>query len=190
MVDEAITVDEVEASTRSWWLIALVGALSTIAGVVVLIKPGNSLSTLAVILGVFLLLDGIIELIAALFAGNRNRGTLAVSGAITAIIGMLLIRHPVEGVTFVALLIGIWLVTIGLIRIIAAFEVAAHRGWALTVGAIELIAGAVIVADPNIGFATLAVLVGIAFIANGLGTLALGWAMHAVHSEASRATGA
>jgi uncharacterized membrane protein HdeD (DUF308 family) len=187
MVDEAITVGELEASTRSWWLIALVGALSTIAGVVVLIKPGNSLSALAVILGVFLLLDGIIELIAALFAGTRNRGTLAGSGAITAIIGMLLIRHPIEGVTFVALLAGIWLVTIGLIRIIAAFETAAHRGWSVTVGAIELIAGAVIVADPNIGFATLALLAGIAFIANGLGTLALGWAMYAVHHEASRA---
>ncbi len=37
--------------------------------------------------------------------------------------------------------------------------------------------GVVIVANPNIGFTTLAILVGIGFILNGLGMVALGWGM-------------
>ena len=43
----------------------------------------------------------------------------------------------------------------------------------------RLLAGIVIVSDPNIGFATLALLVGIAFILNGMGMFALGWSLHA-----------
>jgi uncharacterized membrane protein HdeD (DUF308 family) len=37
-------------------------------------------------------------------------------------------------------------------------------------GLVELIAGIVIVANPSIGYTTLAILVGIAFILNGLAT--------------------
>ncbi len=70
-----------------------------------------------------------------------------------------------------------------MIRIIAAFEVEEHRGWTLFAGAVELLAGIVIVSDPNIGFATLALLAGIAFIFNGMGMLALGWSLHTLRRE-------
>lgn len=40
-----------------------------------------------------------------------------------------------------------------------------------------------IVANPDIGFATLAVLVGIGFILNGIGMTALGWGMRGVRRE-------
>ena len=109
---------------------------------------------------------------------TQNRGTVALIGALTSIVGVLLIRHPVQGIVFVALLIGIWLIVVGVIRFVAAFEMAEHRGWNLIAGAIELIAGIVIVSDPNIGYATLAVLVGISFIVNGMGMFGLGWNMH------------
>jgi len=183
--DDALTAEEVKEATGGWWLVALVGLLSLVVGIVVLFKPGESLATLAVITGIFLLVDGILELLASLFHGTQNRGLVAILGVITAIVGVLLIRHPVQGVTLVALLLGIWLITIGVIRIVAAFESVAHRGMGIVVGLIELIAGIVIVANPNIGYGTLAILVGIAFIINGAGMLALGWAMHTVRSEAS-----
>ena len=49
--------------TGGWWLLLLVGALSVVAGVILLFKPSDSLATLAVIAGIFLLLDGILELV-------------------------------------------------------------------------------------------------------------------------------
>jgi uncharacterized membrane protein HdeD (DUF308 family) len=163
----------IREATGGWWLFLLVGVLSIAAGVIVLFKPGDSLATLAVIAGIYLLFDGILELAAALLHGTQSRGTVALLGALTAIVGVLLIRHPIAGVAAVALLIGIWLITIGVIRFVAAFEVDYNRGWNVLLGIIELIAGVVIIIDPNIGFATLAVLVGIAFIANGFGFIAL-----------------
>jgi uncharacterized membrane protein HdeD (DUF308 family) len=176
---------EVREITWGWWLLLLTGLLSVVAGVIVLFKPGDSLATLAVIAGIFLLLDGILELVSSFMSSTRNRGMVALLGVLTAIVGVLLIRHPIGGVTAVALLIGIWLIAAGVIRFATAFEEYEHRGWYAFAGAMELIAGIVIVADPSIGYTTLAILVGIGFILNGIGMTALGWGMKEVRREVS-----
>jgi uncharacterized membrane protein HdeD (DUF308 family) len=182
-MDEVVTTGEVRTATGGWWLVLLVGVLSLIAGIVIIFKPGDSLSTLAVIAGIFLLIDGILELAASLMHRTQSRGMVALLGAVTAIAGVLLIRHPFGGVVAIALLIGIWLITVGVVRFVAAFEFEENRGWNIGVGLIELIAGIAIIVDPSIGYTTLAVLVGIAFILNGLGMTALGWSMHAIRRE-------
>ncbi len=186
---ETVSEADVQEVTWGWWLLLLVGVLSIVAGVIILLKPSNSLATLAVIAGIFLLLDGILELVSSFMRSTQNRGLEALFGVISAIVGVLLIRHPIGGVTAVALLIGIWLVAAGVIRFATAFEEYAHRGWHAFVGIVELIAGIAIVANPNIGFATLAILVGIGFILNGIGMAALGWAMHATRQQASTSLG-
>ena len=184
-MDEAtLTKEDVRVATGGWWLLALAGVLSLIVGVTLLFKPGDSLATLAVIVGIFLLLDGILELAASLLHSTQSRGMVALVGALTAIVGVLLIRHPVQGVEFVALLIGLWLIAVGVVRVVAAFELIENRGWNLFVGALEAVVGIVIVADPSIGYATLAVIVGIAFIFNGVGMLGLGWSLHTLRRQA------
>jgi uncharacterized membrane protein HdeD (DUF308 family) len=184
MADQAI-VSEVRTATAGWWLLLLVGALSIAVGVTVLFKPGDSLATLAVLIGIFVLLDGILELAASLLHSTQNRGAVALIGALTSIVGVLLIRHPVQGIVFVALLIGIWLIVVGVIRFVAAFELLEHRSWHMIAGLVELIAGIVIVSNPDIGYATLAVLVGISFIFNGIGMFGLGWSLHTIRRAAT-----
>jgi uncharacterized membrane protein HdeD (DUF308 family) len=183
---ETMREAEVKELTWGWWLLVLVGLLSFVAGLIVLFKPGDSLATLAVIAGIFLLVDGILELASSFMSSTRNRGMVALFGAITAIVGVLLIRHPIGGVAAVALLIGLWLIVIGVIRLATAFDGNDHPGWYAFAGVVELIAGIVIVANPDIGFATLALLVGIGFIVNGVGLAALGWALAGARGEASR----
>ena len=158
----------------------LVGLLSVVAGVIILVKPGDSLATLAVIAGIFLLADGILEDLRARSCGALAIGDWSHCSASSAPVGVLLIRHPIGGVAAVALLIGLWLITIGVIRLATAFEEYENRGWYALAGALELVAGIVIVANPNIGFATLAILVGIGFILNGFGMVALGRGMRMV----------
>jgi uncharacterized membrane protein HdeD (DUF308 family) len=183
---ETLRDAEVKEVTSVWWLLALVGLLSFVAGVIILVKPGDSLAALAVIAGVFLLVGGTLELASSFMSSTPDRGMVALAGAINAIVGVLLIRHPIGGVTAVALLIGLWLIVIGVIRFATAFGEYDQRGWYALAGALELIAGIVIVANPDIGYATLAILVGIGFILNGIGLGALGWALRAAKREVSR----
>lgn len=165
---------------RFWWVPALIGVLSAVAGVVVLAKPHHSLATLAVVIGIFVLVDGVIELIAAAIGAVMNRGMLALLGVLNMIIGILLVRHPTKAIALVAILIGIWLVVIGVIRFVVALETHGHRGWGMFVAAINVIAGIVIVSSPRIGYATLALLVGIGFIANGASMLMLGFGLRRI----------
>jgi uncharacterized membrane protein HdeD (DUF308 family) len=177
---------EARQLTWGWWLLALVGSLSLVTGLIILIKPGDSLAALAVIAGIFLLFDGVLEFASAFIRSTRDRGMVALFGAITAIVGVLLIRHPIGGVAAVALLVGLWLIVIGVIRLATAFDGHEHRDWYAFVGVVELLAGIVIVANPGIGFATLALLLGIGFIINGVGLIALGWRLQGARQEASR----
>jgi uncharacterized membrane protein HdeD (DUF308 family) len=161
-------------------LALLIGAVSVAAGIVVILKPSNSLSTLAVIFGIFILIDGIVELVAAVSGGTESRGLLAVLGALSVIAGVLLIRHPLGGVKAVALLLGIWLIAAGVVRFVAAFAAVGHRLWRIGVALVLAIFGVVIVSSPHIGYATLALIAGICFICYGIGMIAVGWAMHTI----------
>jgi uncharacterized membrane protein HdeD (DUF308 family) len=175
MSDAPITREQVRELTAAWWLLLVMGLLSAVVGVIVLAKPSHSLATLAVITGLFVLIDSIFELVTSLFADRGGGGALL--GVLGIVVGILLIRHPIHGVLAIALLIGIWLVAIGVIRLIRALALE-HRLWNIVVALIEIVAGIVIVSSPHIGFATLALLVGISFILNGIAVVALGWTMH------------
>ena len=184
MSDWDIGHEEVRELTAAWWLMMLLGVMSVVAGLVVLAKPSHSLTTLAVVFGVFVLIDSIYELVSSLFA--RGGGGVLV-GAFGTVVGILLIRHPMHGVMGIGLLIGLWFVAVGVIRLMRAFALKS-RGWNLAVALLELAAGIVIVASPHVRFATLAALVGISLILNGLVTAGLGWSMHALRRAAASAT--
>src|SRR5262249_24946389 len=99
-----------------------VGLIGIAAGVIVLVEPAISLQTLAVIAGIFLLVDGIMEVVVALFNRVESRGLVAIFGVITAVVGVILIRHPVGTVVAIALLLGLWPVVAGVLRLIGLFD--------------------------------------------------------------------
>ncbi|HUA07570.1 MAG TPA: HdeD family acid-resistance protein [Solirubrobacteraceae bacterium] len=175
--------EDVQRLTRLWWLAVTLGVLSLVVGVIVIVKPSNSLKTLAVIVGIFVLLDGIAEFILAFDRRTANRGLVALLGLLDLVVGILLIRHPVTGVKAIALLLAIWLIAAGVVRLMIAFDTRGDRLGRFVVAAIEIVFGIVIVANPNIGFATLAVLVGLAFIFNGIGVIAFGLLLRAVKNQ-------
>lgn len=173
---------QLRAFARVWWLPLFIGLLSIAAGVIVLIKPGNSLKTIAVIVGIFIACDGVIAIVAALRRTTESRGMTAFMGVLGLIVGVLLIRHPVSGVTAVALLVGIWLIAVGAIRFVLAFE-EEHRGWRILISLIEIVAGLVIVSTPHVGFAALAIIIGISLIVNGASLTVLGAMLRGVSHE-------
>ena len=84
--------------------------------------------------------------------------------------------------TGAALLIGIWLVAIGAVR--AAWALAVDRRVSTGVlAAVQVLAGIVVVASPGIGYATLALLAGLSFVANGLALIGLAWATRLLGDE-------
>ena len=166
-----------------WWLFVAIGIASLVAGVIIVLKPSHSLATLAVVAGIFLLLDGIVELVSSLGHTVENRGLAAIIGVLGIVVGILLIRHPTHAVTAVGLLIGIWLIAVGVVRLLRAVVFRVGLLWRIGVSLLEIAVGIVIVSNPHIGYGTLAVLLGIWLIVNGVGMTALGLAIHRIRPE-------
>jgi uncharacterized membrane protein HdeD (DUF308 family) len=181
---ESSEPEELREETRAWWVFLIAGLVGIAAGVIVLAKPADSLVTVTIIAGIFILVAGAFELAASLSSRVENRGLAAVLGVVSVVVGILLIRHPIGGVLVAALLIGFWLIAGGIVRMVAAFE-RSHRVWQLLLALVEVAAGVVLVSSPAISFATLALIVGISFIANGVATFALGWMLHALRAHSA-----
>lgn len=182
---DASTISDDSRARRdvaAWWLWALLGVLSIVAGVVVLAKPSHSVATLAVVAGIFILAESLFELARAVDPAADDRASAGLIAVVGIGAGILLVRHPIAGVTGVALLIGIWLVATGAVR--AAWALAVDRRASTRVlAAAQVVAGIVIVASPGIGYATLALLAGLSFVANGLALIGLAWATRLLRDE-------
>jgi uncharacterized membrane protein HdeD (DUF308 family) len=80
----------------------------------------------------------------------------------------------------VGLLIGIWLVAAGVVRLVRAIRLGQRVGLRAAVAVVEIAVGIAIVSNPRIGYATLAVLTGLWLIVNGVGTMSLALTIRAL----------
>lgn len=167
-------------AAQVWWLLALLGVASLVAGVILVLKPSDSLATLAVVVGIFLVLDGIIELVGSFAGSAEHRALAAIAGILGIVVGIILIRHPTHAVAAIGLLIGVWLVAVGAIHLLRSITLGGGSLLRLMIALLEIVVGIVIISDPHIGYATLAVLTGIWLIVNGIGTIALAVALRTV----------
>jgi uncharacterized membrane protein HdeD (DUF308 family) len=172
--EDAVTPEQVRAFAGFWWLAVVVGLLSLIAGGLVVARPDHSLRALALIIGIFVLIDGAIEVYLSLSGRVENRATTALLAILNVVVGVLLIRHPIGGVETIALFVGIWLIAVGVLHGLAALDTPEQRLGRLIVATVEIIAGVVVVSSPNIGYAALATLVGLSFVANGIAMIVFG----------------
>lgn len=178
-----LSTDQARALSRVWWLLLLLGGAAVIAGAILVARPSNSLATLAVVLGIFVILDGVAELVMAFRGEAENRTLGTIVGLLTLIVGLLLVRHPTHAVSAIGLLIGIWLVCAGVLRLLRAMALPEQRLGRFVLAVLEIVIGIVIVSDPHIGYTTLAVLAGIWLIVSGLGTMALALVVRGAMSE-------
>lgn len=95
--------------------------------------------------------------------------------------------HELTAAWWLLMLVGLWFVAVGVIRLARAFALE-PRAWNLAVALLQLVAGIVIVSSPHVRFATLAALVGISLILNGVATAGIGWGMHALRRAAPSLT--
>lgn len=171
------------------WILIAGGLLGVVAGIVVLAEPANSLATLAVVTGIFLVLDGITAMAASLFEHLEGRHLGVLAAVISVLIGVILIRHPIPGILAVGFLLGLWLIAAGVVRLASMIGEGHIRGWWLVLAVIEVAAGVVIVSSPRIAVSTLALLVGISFIVRGAAMASVGWLMVESSDEGAPASG-
>jgi len=177
-------LEQFEQMGRLWWMMLLLGVISIAVGILALVYPNETLTTVAIIFGIYLLLAALVQLALAFGESERSRGALLLSAAVAAIAGIIVIRHPGGSVQVVALAFGIYLVVMGMMRLYAAAYAVGGRVWLILWGLVDLAAGILIVAWPQFGVATLAVVLSIVLLARGIVMCALAFVLRAIgHDE-------
>jgi uncharacterized membrane protein HdeD (DUF308 family) len=176
-----IAADELRPVTSLWWLLVLFGVATFGVGVFFVVSPHETLSTFTVIAGILLLVDGVLAIFGSLFGKGEGRGLLAVIGVLSAIAGLLLIKKPFDTLVVFTLIVGVWFVVAGGVRFVVAVATPEGRGGNIVVAILDVIAGVVILSWPDLGLATLAVIIGIALILRGGLFVLAGWQLRTLH---------
>src|SRR4051812_2338808 len=86
-----------EPSTALWWLFVVWGIASVVVGASLLFQPVASALVLVTIVAFFWLIGGIVEIVGALVHHTEHTVWRLVGGAVSAIVGLIVLGHPLLG---------------------------------------------------------------------------------------------
>jgi len=112
--------DRAETS-RTWQAIS--GLLLVVVGVVLIRHLDLTIAAIGLLIGITWIVQGVAALIGAFAGVGPIRGWWAVYGLVSLIAGIVVTASPVTSVTVLAVLLGIWVIIIGLFQMALALIV-------------------------------------------------------------------
>lgn len=111
------------ASQKEKWVLSLVsGLVGLLIGGVIISRPDVALAVVIAFIAIWTIIVGFVEIVVAFdLPPMSGRGLIGVLGAISIIIGIILIAYPIETVWVAIIIISIYAFAVGIMRIIIAF---------------------------------------------------------------------
>jgi uncharacterized membrane protein HdeD (DUF308 family) len=156
-----------------WGLVLAYGLISLGLGLTLAVWPGETLTVVAVLIGVQFLVSGIFRVITAIAASALDtsvRVLLGVTGALAFIVGLLCLRDPLQTLVVIGLILGVWWVASGVIDIVGALVggSAGQRAWEIFSGIVSILAGGFLLIDTKVTLGVLVLIVCIWLIVTGI----------------------
>ena len=110
-------------------LLALLGVLSLIIGLYAVRHILVTLLALALLLGIFWVVNGAVELFSALsHRGMQGRGWTAFMGILSVVSGVIVLAYPGISLRVLAVVLSIWLLVYGVMLILLAAQIRSPAG--------------------------------------------------------------
>ena len=157
------------------------GVLLIAAGIYCLCNQDVALLSAGLLLGIFLLLSGVAEIVvfAAASGVMLGSGWLLLDGILTVIMSLFLLFNQWFTMLSLPFLFTLWLLFSGVMRVVSSVELRAlgmrRWGWVTLLGVVLLVAGFVGLMDPWLGARALGATLGLCFILEGLDSILSGW---------------
>lgn len=151
-----------------WGLVLAYGLTTLALGIVLVVWPDASLAVFAVIVAIQLVIAGVVRIVQAL-SGDGVRILVGLSGGLALIVGLLILRDPLQSVLVLTMILGAFWVISGVIEILGAFIGVdrSGRGWELLAGFLSIGVGAVMLVYTDFSVKVLVVVTAIWLIVAG-----------------------
>ena len=113
---------------QHWWLTLIEGIIGVIAGIIAFVYPGLTALTILIVIGVWAVLTGIFEIIAAIRLREvvQDEWLLALSGVLSILFGLFVLFFPGTGALAILGIIAAYAIIFGVLMIILGFRL---RSW-------------------------------------------------------------
>jgi uncharacterized membrane protein HdeD (DUF308 family) len=165
-----------ELLSRRWQLVVLRGVVAVLFGVVAIAWPEITVLSLAILFGVYTLLDGVTAIAMGIGQGSDRRYLIAL-GVLGVVAGLISLIWPQITVVVLLVVIAVWAIVAGVTQIAAAIRLrkVIRNEWFLALsGVIALVLGLLLIVQPAegaialvIAIATFAVVWGVTLIVFG-----------------------
>jgi uncharacterized membrane protein HdeD (DUF308 family) len=168
---------------HNWTVVVARGVFGIIIGLIAFLFPGPTLLSLVGLFAVFLIIDGILAIVAAVRAASKHErwGFLTFEGIAGIVAGVLAMAMPGLTVLVFVGLLAAWALVSGALELRAAFDLATDHGrwWLALGGVISIVFGILLVAAPRIGAVVVSWWVGAYATFFGATLLVLGFKLRA-----------
>ena len=155
----------------------IAGVLLIAAGVYCLCNQDIAALTAGLMVGIFILVSGVIEIV--VFAATSGvlfgSGWLLLDGILTVILSLFLLFNQWFTMMSLPLLFTVWLLFSGISRFVSAFDLRAFGvrgwGWVLAIGILLILAGFLCMMDPWVSVAAIGLTVGLVFLLEGISSI-------------------
>lgn len=161
-----------EAGT-AWPAFLAAGIAALVVGVLLLAWPSETLTLVAILIGISLIVAGLMRLIQG-FAGHQISGAAragdVVIGLIAIVVGLYCLKHPNFTITTLAIIVGIFWVIYGIADLAAGLSSGPvpGRGLMIATGVLSLLAGLIVMFWPTISLTVLVAVMGIWLLVYGV----------------------
>ena len=180
-------VPQAEGTGRYWWLAMAAGVFTMAVGLFALVFPEPTLLVVGLMFGAYLVAWGAMAGVRGAVGTPGMPGVvrilLVLVGVLSVFAGLLLLVRPGQSVLTAAWVLGFWWVLEGVLQLIRGIAVPEGRAAHLALGLLGATAGAIILAQPEIGLVTLVWIVAIGLLFHGAIEIALGWQLRHLHKE-------
>lgn len=102
-------------------LSALLGVITLIAGLICFRRPGESLLAIVVVIGIYLIAEGVFRIVRALGSEGRRWWGVGI-GALDTVVGIVILSWPELGLATLAIFFAISMLVRGIVTIVIGFK--------------------------------------------------------------------
>ncbi|MFC6162239.1 HdeD family acid-resistance protein [Kribbella sp. NPDC058693] len=166
--------------TLGWKMLLVRGAIGIIFGILAIVWPIHTAIALALLWGIWALVDGIGSIAQAFQPESKgSRLWLVTLGVIALIAAFFAITSPGMAATTLTWILGIWLIVRGIFELAGAFssQQVVPRWLLVLSGLLSILIGVLFAANPGAGAVSVAVVLGVTALVWGVVLIGVGFSV-------------